>query len=104
MLDEMRNFVKFESDLFYEVKRNNRFTRRKKASPATKENCLYHFLLCKYEEFDSLKSKKLDVLLDELQQGKKKYDSCTLLEEGELDYLEHWYEVLKKYGTIEQHA
>ena len=49
--NEMINFVEFESKEFYEVHRNGHVLRRKKASKETKQNCLYHYLLCKKKEF-----------------------------------------------------
>lgn len=97
MEDSMINFVKFESDQFYEVKRKNSITRRKKASSETKENCLYHFLLCKKMEFTMVKKRKLSELLDRLKSEKKRYQNCSFINVGELDYLDNWVKVLVQF-------
>jgi len=90
---EMINFMGFESTDFYEIHRNNRVMRRKKASSDTKQNCLYHYLLCKKMEFSQVNRKKLQQLLDELISNGDKYSSCNYIKEGELDYTSIWREV-----------
>jgi hypothetical protein len=95
--NEMINFVKFESNQFYEVKRQNNITRRKKASPETKVNCLYHYLLCKRVEFSMMHKHKISDILKSLKIEKEKYNSSVFLDEGELDYMDNWYNVFSEY-------
>jgi hypothetical protein len=92
--NKMSNFVKFESDQYYEIRRRNTITRRKKASSETKKNCLYHYLLCKRVEFTKVKNYKLTNILESLKEEKEKYISSVFLEPGELDYLDNWYSVI----------
>jgi hypothetical protein len=97
MQNEMINFVNFESDQFYEYTRNNQVMRRKKASSETKENCLYHYLLCKRMEFDQVNRKKLSLLLSALSTEKEKYKDGAFLSENELAYLDIWNSILSSY-------
>jgi hypothetical protein len=90
--DAMINFVKFESDQHYEVKRKNGITRRKKASPKTKENCLYHYLLCKMTEFDIIKRNDIKSIIDMLQREKGIYITSNSLDINELAYIDKWCE------------
>ena len=90
---EMINFMGFESTDFYEVRRNNRVLRRKKASSDTKQNCLYHYLLCKKMEFLQVNHKELQQLLDKLISSGSEYSRCNYIKEGELDYTSIWKEV-----------
>jgi hypothetical protein len=91
----MINFIEFESKDYYEVKYpNNNIIRRKKASSETKENCLYHYLLCKKVEFSLTRSKKISDILDALQIEAKKYRGCAGLESNELDYINNWCNVI----------
>ena len=87
---EMINFVEFESRDFYEFRRNDRIMRRKKASYETKQNCLYHYLLCKKIEFLRVKKKKLQELIDDLCQCGKFYSKCESIASNELDYMFVW--------------
>lgn len=91
---EMINFVEFESREFYEVKRNNQILRRKKASSDTKQNCLYHYLLCKKIEFSSLSKAPLKSLLSDLYHSGALYSNCNSIKENELEYTSIWYDVL----------
>jgi hypothetical protein len=95
--DNMSNFTSFESTEFYEIKRNNLTTRRKKASSGTKENCLYHFLLCKKQEFAWAHKHQIDDLVSKLIEEKEKYQSCSNINDRELDYIDNWVSILKKY-------
>lgn len=90
MQDVMINFIKFESDQFYEVKRKSGTTRRKKASAETKENCLYHYLLCKKVEFYIVAKKSIQSILQGLNSEKSKYEKCPFIEENELEYINNW--------------
>lgn len=95
MQNAMVNFIEFESDQFYEVKRRTGTTRRKKASAETKENCLYHYLLCKKVEFNMVAKKSVSSVLDNLIAEKVKYEKCSFLEEHELDYVNNWSNVIR---------
>ena len=88
--NEMINFVEFESREFYEIHKKNQVLRRKKASSDTKENCLYHYLLCKKIEFSKVRETELDQLLKELKDSLEFYNMCDYLKEGELDFLSTW--------------
>jgi hypothetical protein len=92
--NKMSNFIKFESDQYYEVKRHDTISRRKKASSETKKNCLYHYLLCKKFEFTKMKKDKLADILGSLKNEKEKYDTSIFLEPGELDYLDNWCDAI----------
>lgn len=96
MDDEMVNFIKFESDQFYKIvnKKTQTITRRKKASYETKENCLFHYLLCKKMEFSLQSRKSIQDLLDGLKVEKEKYSKSTFLDNDELDYIDNWYDVI----------
>lgn len=93
---EMINFVEFESREFYEVKRKDQILRRKKASSDTKQNCLYHYLLCKKIEFSSLSKFPLNTLIDELYNSGLLYADCMSVKEDELAYTKIWRDVLSK--------
>ena len=95
MQDIMINFIKFESDQFYEVKRKNGTTRRKKASAETKENCLYHYLLCKKVEFNIVAKKRIQPILQGLNAEKDKYEKCSFIEDHELDYISNWINTIR---------
>ena len=97
MQNQMVNFVNFESDQFYEFTRNNQVMRRKKASSETKENCLYHYLLCKRMEFDQIRRKKLSFLLNALLSEKAKYEAGAFLNGNDLDYIDIWHNILLPY-------
>lgn len=90
---EMINFVEFESKEFYEIHRNNHVWRRKKASSETKQNCLYHYLLCKKYEFLQVKRNDLRTILDDLERKCKSFERCDAIREGELDYIRFWIEI-----------
>lgn len=91
MLDKMINIIQFESTEYYNVKRKTgSIIRRKKASPETRENCLYHYLLCKKVEFNMVKKKTICNILKELIEEKDKYENCPFIEEHELDYITYW--------------
>ena len=96
MSEDMINFTKFASDQYYEFKtKNENITRRKKASPQTKENCLYHYLLCKKMEFSMmLGNKEIDELLNDLTEEIKKFSDSTFLDNNELEYIDNWYNVI----------
>ncbi len=94
MQKDMLNFVEFESRDYYEIKRKDQVLRRKKASSDTKQNCLYHYLLCKKIEFASLSKYSLTDLLNELIKAKEQYDNCNSIKTNELLYLNTWYDVL----------
>jgi hypothetical protein len=95
MQDVMINFIKFESDQFYEVKRKNGTTRRKKASAETKENCLYHYLLCKKVEFNIVTKKSVQAILQGLDDEKGNYERCSFIEAHELDYINNWINTIR---------
>lgn len=88
--DQMINFVEFESREFYEVHRKDQILRRKKASSDTKENCLYHYLLCKKIEFSKVREQNIYDLLDELQVNMEKYQQCEFLKDDSFDYVSVW--------------
>jgi hypothetical protein len=90
MENSMANFLKFESDLYYDVKRQNGITRRKKASSETKENCLYHYLLCKDWEFKFVKKRSIQDIVDILQADKEKYISCPSISNDDFNYIDNW--------------
>ena len=94
--DEMINFVEFESKEFYEIHRKDQTLRRKKASSDTKENCLYHYLLCKKIEFLRVEKQSLDNLLDDLRSQEQTYISCDELQENELDYISTWIRAIEE--------
>lgn len=94
--DDMINFVEFESKEFYEIHRKDQIMRRKKASSDTKQNCLYHYLLCKKWEFLRINKESINDLTNDLLSHKKNYESCDSLREGELDYLCTWTNVIKR--------
>jgi hypothetical protein len=90
---DMSNFYKFASDRYYEItnKKTNTVTRREKASPQTKENCLYHYLLCKKMEFSMMQNnKEIKELINDLRVEKKKYSNSTILNVNELNYIDNW--------------
>ena len=93
----MINFIEFESREFYEVKRKDQISRRKKASKDTKQNCLYHYLLCKKKEFKLTEKEDLRSILDEMLQSEKRYSACEALQEGELNYISKWNSILGQY-------
>ncbi len=97
MQNSMINFVNFESDQYYEYMRNNQIMRRKKASSETKQNCLYHYLLCKRVEFEQVKRKKLSLLLSSLLVEMQKYKEGAFLKDDELIYLNIWNDILSPY-------
>lgn len=92
--DRMIHFIEFESREFYEVKRKDQVLRRKKASPETKQNCLYHYLLCKQKEFSLVNKESINTILINILNEKNKYVDCEAIYEGELDYVDRWYEIL----------
>ena len=94
--DEMINFVEFESKEFYEIHRKDQTLRRKKASSDTKENCLYHYLLCKKIEFLRVEKQSLSNLLDDLRGQEQTYIDCDELQENELDYIDIWIRAIKE--------
>ena len=91
----MINFVEFESKEFYEIHRKDQILRRKKASSDTKENCLYHYLLCKKIEFLRVEKQSFSNLLDDMRIQKQNYFSCVELQENELDYIDTWIRAIK---------
>lgn len=95
MQKEMINFIKFESDQFYEVKRKSGITRRKKASAETKQNCLYHYLLCKKVEFDIVARKDMNFILEKLAIEKNKYNECPFAGSNKLEYIGNWINVIR---------
>jgi len=94
----MLDFIQFESDQFYTITRKNgSMVRRKKASSETKQNCLYHYLLCKKVEFDLVKKESdLSVLLERLRDEKTKYEGCSFVEEHEFDYIDIWGSIIER--------
>lgn len=92
---EMINFVEFESREFYEVHRKEQVLRRKKASSDTKQNCLYHYLLCKKREFSCISKCSIDTLKADLLKQKNIYCNCDSIQEEELNYIDIWLKVLK---------
>lgn len=92
---QMINFVEFESRGFYEIKTKKQTLRRKKASSETKENCLYHYLLCKKIEFLKVHKLPLDTLLDDLRIQKEIYSKCDAVQNNDLNYIDIWLSVLK---------
>lgn len=98
MGSKMINFVKFESTDFYEVLRKDGTTlRRKKATTETKQNCLFHYLMCKMKEFSDVKKKSIVDLLNELQKSWDEYYDCNNLQNVSLDYMQNWSSAVKEY-------
>ena len=95
---EMINFMEFESKDYYEIHRNNQVLRRKKASSDTKQNCLYHYLLCKKMEFLQVNRYSLNSLLSELNSSGEIYRGCEYVKDGELDYIVNWNKVCSELG------
>lgn len=93
--NEMINFMEFESREFYEVHRNDQIMRRKKASTDTKENCLYHYLLCKKVEFSLVWNNKLSIIISQLEDAFTRFSTCDALKRGELDYIRTWCNLLQ---------
>ena len=94
MGNAMINFLQFESDQFYEVKRKSGITRRKKASAETKENCLYHYLLCKKVEFNIISKRSIQYILEQLSAEKSKYQECFYIQEDDLEYIDNWINII----------
>lgn len=92
----MIDFMQFESTDFYEVKRKDQTLRRKKASPDTKQNCLYHYLLCKKIEFIKVRKEVLNVLITELDSQRGKYKGAGAIHESEFAYLDVWVKCLNR--------
>ena len=91
MGNEMVNFYKFESTDYYEIKnKKGTIVRRKKASSQTKQNCLFHYLLCKKMEFSIINKNNINELLNGLKAEKEKYSNSTLLDDNEFDYIDNW--------------
>lgn len=86
----MIDFIKFESIGFYEVNRKNTTIRRKKATGDTKENCLYHFLLCKKQEFSTVARRSISYLLAELDKKMELYKACGYDSTLDLSYMVKW--------------
>lgn len=97
---KMINFVEFESREFYEVHRKDQTLRRKKASPDTKQNCLYHYLLCKKREFLKVSTSKLEDLLNDLVVTGSLYSKCEAMRNGELNYTMVWRNVLQEFVGV----
>lgn len=94
----MINFIEFESREFYDIKRKNQVLRRKKASSDTKQNCLYHYLLCKMREFKAIEKDKLEELTEHLLTQYNTFKSSSvLLKDDNLEYLKIWNSILKNY-------
>lgn len=91
---EMINFVEFESRDFYEIHRKDHVLRRKKASSDTKQNCLYHYLLCKKMEFSRVNKGSIDTLLTQLSDMHKQYSCCDSIKDSDIEYLLTWTEVI----------
>lgn len=95
---EMSNFIEFESREFYEINRKNQVLRRKKASSDTKQNCLYHFLLCKMREFKTVNDEDLKTLYSDLFEKYEKYNKYVfLLKDNSLEFLRIWGSIIEKY-------
>lgn len=94
--NDMINFVEFESREFYEIHRKDQILRRKKASSDTRENCLYHYLLCKKIEFSKIRDTGIDQLLNELQVNRIQYQDCEYLKDDDLGYAFVWKAVCEK--------
>ena len=94
--DKMINFVEFESREFYEIHKSNKVLRRKKASPDTKQNCLYHYLLCKKVEFTSVNKFNIDYLLEKLKESGERFSKCSSVSDKEFEYINRWIGVLSK--------
>ncbi len=95
---EMSNFIEFESREFYEINRKNQVLRRKKASSDTKQNCLYHFLLCKMREFKTVNDEDLKTLYSDLLEKYEKYNKYVfLLKDNSLEFLRIWGSIIEKY-------
>ena len=98
---EMINFIEFESREFYEVRRKDQVLRRKKASNNTKQNCLYHYLLCKKMEFLLVNKEKLAEILMELNRSEDFFSQCEAIHDGELGYIGIWNSALMSYSKEE---
>ena len=97
MQNAMINFLEFESNGHYDVtKKTGAVYRRKKASPKTKENCLYHYLLCKKVEFSMVKRKNIDNILEELNEKKVRYEKCTPINKYDFSYIDKWNIIINK--------
>ena len=93
---DMINFIEFESKEFYEIHRKDHVLRRKKASSDTKQNCLYHYLLCKKIEFAMVNKRPLYELLDDLVNNGRRYSKCEFIKKGELSYTEVWNSAIRR--------
>ena len=71
--------------------------RRKKATTETKQNCLFHYLMCKMKEFSDVKKKSIVDLLNELQKSWDEYYDCNNLQNVSLDYMQNWSSAVKEY-------
>ena len=98
---EMINFIEFESREFYEVRRKDQVLRRKKASNNTKQNCLYHYLLCKKMEFLLVNKRKLGDILMEINRDEEFYSQCEAMHDKELSYISIWNSALMNYSKGE---
>lgn len=58
----------------------------------SKEQCLFHYLHVKHQEYRNIEQKVLKELLLELEENYTKFES--MFAENELDYLKRWYKVL----------
>ena len=95
---EMSNFIEFESREFYEINRKNQVLRRKKASSDTKQNCLYHYLLCKMREFNTVNDENIKSLYSDLFEKYEKYNKYTfLLKDNNFEFLRIWGSIIEKY-------
>ena len=93
----MENFTRFESTDYYEIKTKYNTIRRKKATADTKENCLHHYLLCKWLEFEIVKKSKLDDIIISLKEEKNKYNACTAIKNDDLLYIDNWCNTILDY-------
>ncbi len=88
--ENMINFVEFESTDYYEIRVRGQIQRRKKASQKTRENCLYHYLMCKAIEFKRVEDQSMNKLLDGLKIARENYIDCENFSTDEFSYLVDW--------------
>lgn len=97
MPEYMEGFDKFRSTEMYEVDYSGHKQRRTKATSEEKTRCRRHYMYCKKVEFNYVKKRKLDIILQDLSENIEKYRS--FLPAGEkIEVIGVWVEVLKHIG------
>lgn len=97
MPEYMGGFDRFRSTGMYEVNYSGHKQRRTKATSEEKARCRRHYMYCKKVEFNYVKKRKLNIILQELLDNKEKYKN--FLPSGEkIEVIGVWIEVLKHIG------